>query len=89
MQKPYSMVGGSFIKSQCSKINSKQDKNIREWRKIKHELVIDAIDDINTNTHLTIKLIEIKVGRSVESVQFSIEKKRQTIQLSNTKYLRI
>ena len=61
--------------SQCSKLNIKPDKNIREWRKIKHELVINAIDDINTNTHLTIKLIEIKIGRSVESVQFSIEKK--------------
>lgn len=47
----------------------------REWRKVKSEKIAGAIDEINSVSDIEISLIEKKVGRTVESVQFAVKKK--------------
>lgn len=51
-------------------------KKRREWRKVKNEAVIDAIQEINDKTDLTIELIEHKAGKAVASVQFAVRRKK-------------
>lgn len=51
-------------------------KKLREWRKIKGEIVQPAIEEINEKTDLTISLIERKTGKAVTQVQFAIQKKK-------------
>jgi len=51
----------------------------REWRKVKSESVIDAIEEINTKTDLEIELIEKRVGKAVSEVQFAVRRKRRAI----------
>lgn len=48
----------------------------REWRKVKSESVLDAIEEINSKTDLTIQLIEKRTGRAVTAVQFGVQRKR-------------
>ena len=48
----------------------------REWRKVKSESVLDAIEEINAKTDLTIQLIEKRTGRAVTAVQFGVQRKR-------------
>ena len=47
----------------------------REWRKLKNEQVLRAIEEINEHTDLTIALHEAKEGRAVVAVQFVVKKK--------------
>jgi hypothetical protein len=47
----------------------------REWRKVKHELIMPAIEDINAVTELKIDLIENRLGNTVHSVQFAVKRK--------------
>jgi hypothetical protein len=47
----------------------------REWRKFKDEKLLNAIEDINDTSDLTIQLIEEKVGRAIAFVQFKVAKK--------------
>lgn len=47
----------------------------REWRKVKHELIMPAIEDINSVTELQIDLIENRLGNTVHSVQFAVKRK--------------
>ena len=59
----------------------------REWRKVKYEAVLKAIDEINSETDLHIELIERKVGKAVALVQFSVRKKRSDIrEVSNEEF---
>lgn len=51
----------------------------REWRKVKSESVIDAIEEINTKTDLEIELIEKRVGKAVSEVQFAVRRKRRAL----------
>lgn len=51
----------------------------REWRKVKSESVIDAIEEINTKTDLEIELIEKRVGKAVAEVQFAVRRKRRVL----------
>ncbi len=55
------------------------EKPRREWRKVKSESVIDAIEEINTKTDLEIELIEKRVGKAVSEVQFAVRRKRRAI----------
>ena len=48
----------------------------REWRKLKHEMVLKAIEEINEHTNLTISLMEFKEGKAVVAVQFVVQKKK-------------
>ena len=48
----------------------------REWRKVKYEWVNKAIEEINSKTSLNIELLEERVGRTIKSAQFKVEKKR-------------
>jgi hypothetical protein len=48
----------------------------REWRKLKSESVLKAIDEINRVTDLNIELLETKHGKAVAFVQFSIRQKK-------------
>lgn len=48
----------------------------REWRKVKNEHVLDAIEEINEKTDLVIALNEFKERRAVVAVQFSVQKKQ-------------
>lgn len=48
----------------------------REWRKVKCESVLDAINEINEKTDLHVELIEKKTGKAVSAVQFSVQRKR-------------
>lgn len=51
----------------------------REWRKVKSEVVLKAIKEINLETDLDIELIERRIpGRAVALVQFSVRQKRGT-----------
>lgn len=52
-------------------------KKPRVWRKIKEASVLDAINEINTKTDLTIDLIEHKTGRAVTEVQFAVKRKAE------------
>lgn len=52
----------------------------REWRKVKSELINDAIAEVNQKTDLEIELIEYReglpgAGRNVTSVQFAVRRK--------------
>ncbi len=51
----------------------------REWRKVKSEVVLKAIKEINEKTDLDIDLVEKRIpGRAVAHVQFSVRQKRGT-----------
>jgi hypothetical protein len=59
----------------------------RQWRKVKYEAVLKAIEEINSETDLDVELIEKKVGKAVAFVQFSVRKKRLDVrELSNEEY---
>lgn len=58
------------------------EKKRREWRKFKVEKINDAIAEINSETDLTIELIEHKSGRSVSEIQFSVRKKNNSASLN-------
>jgi hypothetical protein len=60
-----------------SSVGSTPDKKRREWRKFKAEKLNDAIDDINKNTDIEVELLELKKGRAVTEVQFTVRKKQQ------------
>jgi hypothetical protein len=47
----------------------------REWRKVKNELVVPAIAQINEASEITIELIEHRQGNAVVAVQFSVKRK--------------
>jgi len=47
----------------------------REWRKIKNELVVPAIAEINDVTEINIELVEHRPGNAVVSVQFRVTRK--------------
>jgi hypothetical protein len=49
----------------------------REWRKIKNEFVLPAIEQINRCTEINIEIVEHRRGKSAESVQFTVERKPQ------------
>lgn len=49
---------------------------VREWRKFKDDVVKDAIAEINEKTDITIQLMEVKVGKRITEVQFSVQKKK-------------
>lgn len=49
----------------------------REWRKVKHELIMPAIEDINAVTELNVDLIEHRLGNAVSSVQFTVKRKEK------------
>jgi hypothetical protein len=51
----------------------------REWRKVKSESVLDAIEEINGKTDLEIELIEKRVGKAVAEVQFAVRRKRRAL----------
>lgn len=51
-------------------------KNRREWRKVKTELVNPAIEEIGRVTDLDIKLREVRKDRSITSVQFEVRSKK-------------
>lgn len=51
----------------------------REWRKVKSESVLDAIDEINTKTDLEVELIEKRTGKAVTEVQFAVRRKRRAL----------
>lgn len=55
-------------------------KIVREWRKKKNAIVLDAIDEINRKTDIEISLAEFReglpgAGRNVTAVQFSVRRK--------------
>lgn len=52
----------------------------REWRKVKNEFVLTAIQEINEKTDITIELIEHKGerGSAVLFIQFSVHKKQNS-----------
>jgi len=51
-------------------------KRRREWRKLKSESIGKAISEINDKTDLSIQLHEIKKGKAVKEIQFTVQKKR-------------
>lgn len=55
---------------------TKEIKPRREWRKIKSESIGNAIEEINEKTDISIQLHELKVGKAVKEIQFSVQKKR-------------
>jgi len=62
------------------KINKASGEIIRrEWRKVKSESVLKAIEEINAVTDLELELIERKVGKAVGHVQFSVRQKRREL----------
>jgi hypothetical protein len=50
----------------------------REWRKVKNEAVMKAIEEINELTDIEVELIEKKTGKAVTQVQFAVRRKRLT-----------
>lgn len=55
-------------------------RKIREWRKFKDEFIQDAILEINSESDLTVELLEDRGGgRSVKTVQFSVKIKKATV----------
>lgn len=48
----------------------------REWRKLKSELVLKAIEEINEHTDLHVSLFEFKESKTVTAVQFRVQKKK-------------
>jgi hypothetical protein len=51
----------------------------REWRKVKSELVLPAIEEISAVTELTVELVEHRRGAAVGEVQFRVAKKARVI----------
>lgn len=51
----------------------------REWRKIKNELVMPAIAEINELSEIKVELIEHRLGNSVDSVQFAVKQKSKEL----------
>ncbi len=51
----------------------------REWRKVKFETVLGAIEEINSKTDLEIELIEKREGKAVSEVQFAVRRKRRAL----------
>lgn len=56
-----------------------EPKPRREWRKVKSESVLDAVDEINAKTDLEIELIEKRTGKAVSAVQFAVRRKRKEL----------
>lgn len=56
-----------------------EQKPRREWRKVKSESVLDAIEEINKKTDLEIELIEKRTGKAVSEVQFAVRRKRRAL----------
>ena len=55
----------------------------REWRKVKNEFVLNAVEEINSKTDLTVELIEQKGGRgTVLTVQFRVVKKTSPVRVN-------
>lgn len=52
------------------------DVKAREYRKFKHELLRTAIQEINECTEIDVEIVEYKRGRTVESIQFRVARKR-------------
>lgn len=48
----------------------------REWRKVKNEAVLKAIEEINELTDIEVELIEKKTGKAVTQVQFAVRRKK-------------
>ena len=51
-------------------------KTKREWRKVKNETVLKAIEEINELTDIEVELIEKKTGKAVTQVQFAVRRKK-------------
>lgn len=51
---------------------------VREFRKLKNESLGKAIEEINTKTDISVELREVKTGKAVTGVQFSIQRNRVT-----------
>jgi Initiator Replication protein len=47
----------------------------REWRKVKNELVVPAIDEINEVSEITVGLMEHRLSNAVNAVQFTVARK--------------
>ena len=47
----------------------------REWRKLKSESVLKAVQEINERTDIEIELLEFREGRMVTQVQFAVRRK--------------
>ncbi|MBQ0916871.1 replication initiation protein [Hydrogenophaga aromaticivorans] len=47
----------------------------REWRKLKSESVLKAVQEINEHTDIEIELLEFREGRMVTQVQFAVRRK--------------
>lgn len=54
-------------------------KRLREWRKVKSESVLRAIEEINELTDIEIELIEHKTGKAITAVQFAVRRKAQAV----------
>ncbi len=54
-------------------------KRLREWRKVKNESVLKAIEEINEMTDIEIELIEHKTGKAITAVQFAVRRKAQAV----------
>lgn len=54
-------------------------KRLREWRKVKSESVLKAIEEINQLTDLEVELIEQKTGKAITAVQFAVRRKPQAV----------
>jgi plasmid replication initiation protein len=48
----------------------------REWRKVKNEAVLKAIEEINNLTDIDVELIEKKTGKAVTQIQFVVRRKK-------------
>ena len=48
----------------------------REWRKVKNEAVVKAIEEINTETDLNLEIKEKKIGKAISTVQFIVRQKK-------------
>lgn len=57
----------------------------REWRKLKSELVLKAIEEINEHTDVEIALYEFKESKAVTAVQFGVQKKKNEAQAATLK----
>ncbi|MDM0022266.1 replication initiation protein [Variovorax saccharolyticus] len=59
----------------CRVLREGGDIKPREWRKVKNELVVPAIAEINEVSEINIELIEHRPGNAVVAVQFRVTKK--------------
>lgn len=53
---------------------------IRPWKNFKPDNVIPAIEEINSNTRLNIKLLEVTEGKRIAFVQFEVMRKKKSNQ---------